>query len=275
MPMNHPKFKQSKSGVPILKNSEIDADVELLLSQYNADLLTTPQMIDIEDFADNFLQYKLHFDHLSHNGCIWGMMVFNKRRIPVYVPELGRAEYSPVDPFTVVLDNSLLKEGREVLLRSTLGHECGHGVYHRQIFEENDDQLSLFTDYDPSRKVAIAVCRRADVSGGFNTSRNLKTDHDWIEHHAKYFSASILMPRSAMRIFCNDYWKRVALRQQREAFYYTQQLAVHVADKFCVSPESASIRIKQLDLGWKANNETIAAVYFPGTARRELVANAQ
>ena len=268
-------FRTSKTGVPILSNADIEADVELLLSKYNKDLLITPQAIDVEDFAENFLKFNLHFDNLSHNGCIWGMMVFNKRKIPVYVPKLKRAEYCPVDPFTVVLDNSLLVEGREVLLRSTLCHECGHGLYHRQIFEEDDDQLALFVDYSPAENVAIAVCRKTDIAGEFRSPRYLITDHDWIEHHAKYFSAAVLMPRSAMRVLCQKYWAHTALQYQKEAPYYTQQLAALVADTFCVSYESAGIRIKQLDLGWKSGGEPLTTLYYPGGTPIELIAGVQ
>jgi Zn-dependent peptidase ImmA (M78 family) len=268
-----PKYKTTATGVPVIKNSDIDADVELLLSDYDATLLVTPQPVDIEDFAENYLNLNLHFDNLSHNGSIWGMMVFNNRKIPVYVSELNRAEYFPVDANTIVLDNSLLEEKREVLLRSTLAHECGHSVYHRQIFEEDDNQLSLFPG-EPKNNIAMAVCRKTDIAGGFRASRDLKTDHDWIEHHAKYFSAATLMPRSAMRIACEWFKAQTRVRMPQEISYQAYQLERHIASTFYVSQESAGIRIKQLGLGFNTSDiPPQSTIYYTGGVNQKVLTN--
>jgi len=264
--MIHPRFKTSKTGVPILCDADIDTYSELLLRDYNQELLKTPQPLDVEDFTENYLRLNIHFDNLSHNGSIWGRMVFNNRQIPVYVPELGRAEYRPIDADTVVIDNSLLDGPNEFAFRSTTMHECGHDLYHPQIYRENDDQLSFLVS-EPNERVAVTVCRSTDIIGNIN-SRNkhsFETDRDWIEHHAKYFSAAMLMPKSIVKLICNESVMRERLTDECCGFE-EEFLAQHLSGVFNVSPSSAKIRIKQLNLGFENvsnRNPRLFAIGYP------------
>ena len=250
--MNHLRFKTSKTGILILKNTDIDIDAEFLIRDYNPDLLKTPQPLDVEDFTENYLGLKIHFDYLSNNGCIWGRMVFNHRMIPVYVPELGRAEYCPIEADTVVIDNSLLDSPDEFAFRSTMMHECGHDLYHSQIYRENDDQLSFFQLKPPQERIAATLCRSTDIlgNGGSKQQQPLKSDRSWIEHHAKYFSAAVLMPKSMVKLICNEPGLRERLTGECCGFEEVF-LAHHLSDVFNVSPASAKIRIKQLNLGFE------------------------
>ncbi|MCR5847999.1 MAG: ImmA/IrrE family metallo-endopeptidase [Lachnospiraceae bacterium] len=237
-------YRVRNDGVPILKNKNIEDDAEYILSQYDDTLLTNPHPIDVEDFTERFLGYNIHFENLSFNGCIWGRMVFNNRRILVYDPEKKDIAYRPIDENTVVIDNSLLEAPNEYAFRSTMIHECGHGLYHSQIYKENENQLSFFpTNND--EKIAITACRSSDVQG--SGKRELITKHDWIEHHAKYFSAAILMPRPAMHIVCYD--KKLRDNKFLSPEMKLDLLTERVSDTFNVSPASARIRINQLGYG--------------------------
>lgn len=246
------RFKTNRTGVPILFNTDIDSDAEVLLRDYNPDLLKIPQPLDVEDFTENYLGLNIHPDNLSHNGSIWGRMVFNNRLIPVYVPELGRAEYCPIEANTVVIDNSLLDSPDEFAFRSTMMHECGHDLYHPQIYREDDNQLSMFHLKPPQERIAATLCRSTDIegNGGSKKQRSLKSDRDWIEHHAKYFSAAMLMPKSMVKLICNEAGLRERLTDECCGFEETF-LAQHLSDVFNVSPASAKIRIKQLNLGFE------------------------
>lgn len=238
-------YKTGQRGVPILKHAKIDDDVEALLSKYDPTLLTDPRPLDVEDFVERFLGFNLHYENLSNNGCIWGMMVFNNRRILVYDPDNNGIAYHPVDANTILIDNTLLAEDKEAIFRSTVAHEAGHGLYHPQIFREDDYQLSLFP-MNNEEKVAVTCCRQIDITGVGNGRRELKTDHDWIEHHAKYFSAALLMNKKAMSIVCGDERMRNQLIQF--GLYGEELLAREVASTFNVSPASARIRISELGL---------------------------
>lgn len=246
-------YRTGKNGVPILKNTDIETDAELLLRDYKPELLTDPQPLDTDDFTESYLGLNIHFENLSRDQSIWGCMVFNNRQIPVYVPKHDRNDYCAVDADTVVIDNSLLDGPNEYALRSTMLHECGHSLYHEQIFKEDDNQLSFLCD-EPSEKTAVAVCRWVDIQGNENKQKKLATDREWIEHHAKYFSAAMLMPKSAMRIYCKD----PKIREAASVNFpggENEALAGCVAEIFNVSPVSARIRIRQLGLGFNKKTD--------------------
>ena len=110
------------------------------------------------------------------------------------------------------------------------------------------------------------ACRRFDIEGGeYNESgrKSLVSDHDWLEHQAKYFSAAILMPRAAMKIICGDEELR---RRFQEEFpgYEEEMLASYVADVFNVSVASAKIRIRQLGYGFEETVVPASAIFTIG-----------
>lgn len=250
--MRRPEFRARKNGVPILKDDDIDKDVIVLLHDYNPELLEKPQALDIEDFAERFIGFGIHYDYLSNNGCIWGTMVFNNRLILVYDPEANSIDYHPVDAGTIVVDNTLLEGPTEYALRSTIAHECGHGLYHPQIYKEDDNQLSLFP-VNTSNKLAVSVCRKEDINGSAGARKELITDHDWIEHHAKYFSASLLMNKAVMmKTYGNKEWRRKFLFENGSGIA-DNNLVAQVARTFNVSPKSARIRLSKLGLLFEQN----------------------
>lgn len=66
-----------------------------------------------------------------------------------------------------------------------------------------------------------------------------KTASEFIEHHAKRFSAALLMPVSAMRIVCrNEEFRKLAIGEAPDLA--NEVLAEEVAATFKVSPSSLS-----------------------------------
>jgi hypothetical protein len=55
--------------VPVIRDADIDHDAERLLRDFDRRLLTVPQPLDIEAFAEDYLNLNIHYDNLSHNGC--------------------------------------------------------------------------------------------------------------------------------------------------------------------------------------------------------------
>jgi len=237
-------------NVPVISDAAIDRDAERLLRDFDRRLLADPQPLDIEAFAEDYLGLKIHYDNLSHNGCIWGTMVFVNSQIPIYDIETERAEYKPIDADTIIIDNSIAEGDREEIFRSSLGHECGHSVYHRQYFEHRLRFHDFYSDED-DYGLGFAACRRSDIIGSQAGRRRFKTAREFIEHHAKRFSAALLMPVSAMRIVCGDKDFRESARGE-EPDLANAILAEEVADTFNVSNSSALIRIQQLKLGIKS-----------------------
>lgn len=246
--------------VPVIRDTDIDHDAERLLREFNRSLLTEPQPLDIESFAEDYLNLRIHYDNLSHNGCIWGMMVFANSQIPVYDLETERAEYKPIDAGTIIIDNSIADGDSEEVFRSSLGHECGHSVYHRPFFIRRMKYPELYAD-DGDYGLGFAACRKSDIMNNTGAGRRMfKTAREFIEHHAKRFSAALLMPVSAMRIVCrNEEFRKLAIGEASDLA--NEVLAEEVADTFKVSSSSALIRIKQLKLGIKAYPDSPMYLY--------------
>ena len=71
------QFKYGSNNVPRVSDVEIERHAIQYLQDYNADLLKTPQPLDVDDFAEGYFRLHFHYANLSHAGFIWGRMVFD------------------------------------------------------------------------------------------------------------------------------------------------------------------------------------------------------
>lgn len=223
--------------MPVLKNCEIDDLAEAFLRDYNAFLLTMPQPIDIEAFAEFYLNLSLDYVYLSHCGLILGRMVFQEmEQIPVYLPEENCANYLYAKRGTLLIDNTVLEDRKEYRLRSTIGHECGHWLLHSDYYTGKDKRNHL----NNVPLEGITGYKNTDIEGGAELSggKRLVTDIDWLEHHAKYFSAAMLMPKTPFMKAVSD----LADNGLCDEAVILEKLA----DIFQVSPLSVKIRLSQL-----------------------------
>lgn len=60
-------------------------------------------------------------------------------RVPVYLLKEKCADYLYVKRGTLLIDNTLLDDRKEYRLRSTIGHECGHWVFHCDYYTIKDN----------------------------------------------------------------------------------------------------------------------------------------
>lgn len=258
------QFKYGSNNLPHISDAEIERHAIQYLQDYNPDLLKAPQPVDVDNFAECYLHLRLHYTDLSNTGFIWGRMVFNNTMIIVYDRENNRADEEPVEAETIVIDNSLLSEDCEVMYRSTVMHECGHSIYHAEYFCIDYSELPLMA-MDDVAHLPYTSCKGTDVVGNesIGSRKKLKTDHDWLEHQAKYFSAAILMPKPTMKQLCKDPRLQTYCFEKHSGFENDALIAV-VAQKFNVSLTSACIRIKQLKLGFVSGHESPLSFYISG-----------
>ncbi len=245
------RIRRNKRKVPILRDSEIDAYAEELLSAYKPELLSEPQAIDIEDFAELYIGFNIHYTHLSHNGFIWGKMVFQDSLILDYDPATGRAGEEPVEANTIVIDNRIID--KEHAFRSTVAHETGHGIFHPEYYFHNyNPRQILFSfgdDEEYHSNICSTFCRDKNIKADVNMHRQFETDIEWIEHQAKYFSAAVLMPKAAVYMLLDDY---KAQRPWNDDSFVTM-----VSETFNVSTVSARIRIKSLNAAYLNEKQSI------------------
>jgi hypothetical protein len=256
------RLKYGTNNIPILSNEKIDEHAEALIGDYDSRLLSKPQAIDVEDFAENYLGLHFHFTDLSHNGFIWGRMFFNDEKIIVYNPDTKRPDEEPVDASTIVIDNGLLDEKKEHAFRSTVMHESGHAIYHDEYYYIDYYQLP-FEDECEVEHLPYTSCEAKNILGTVGSSRKLLTDLEWIEHQAKYFSAASLMPRKTMCMLCaNPAIQQFCFREHPG--YENDALIAMVSKTYNVSYESARIRIKELGLNYISPSPAPDSYYLSG-----------
>lgn len=257
------RLKYSTNNIPILSNEAIDEHAELLIKDYDPNLLAKPQAINVEDFAENYLGLHFHFSDLSHNGFIWGRMVFNDAKIIVYNPDTKCADEEPVEGATIVIDNGLLDEKKEHAFRSTVMHESGHAIYHEEYYYIDHYQLPL-EDESEIDCLPYTSCEAKNIMGGISGPlRKLRTDLDWIEHQAKYFSAATLMPRKTMRMLYEDSNVRQICFGEHPG-YENDALVAIISKTYNVSCESARIRMKELNLTYNSSQPAPNSYFFTG-----------
>lgn len=224
--MYKPLFKCKKNSVPVLSRKEIDHIGEQYVREFQPNVLTNPEPVDIESFAEYHLGLTPDYQYLSHNGTYLGMTVFvESNRVIIYSPATQRAEYIYAKARTVIIDNSLLEENQEHRYRFTMGHECGHDIFHADYFVKNAHLM-------PS------IQCRADSTKFCNRNTRTWDDSQWMEWQANCFSSALLMPATAVKCLCNRYHRFIAKQSLIEA----------VTETFNVSKEAAEIRLMDLDL---------------------------
>ena len=236
--MYRPDITRKKSGAPVLSRKENDVIGEDLVEDFMPDALKTPQEIDIDSFAQNYLGMDQDFQYLSHCGVYLGMTVFNDTdKVPVYDPQRECADYISAKAHTVIIDKTLLAENQEHRYRFTMGHEASHEFLHKEYFAYDSDQMTIF-DFMGEEPVPMVQCR-IDTKKMEAKSREIWTDRICRRGQANALSSAILMPVSMVR-------KVAESVKVQKAVFRNYAAAAKVSNVFNVSFEAASYRLKQL-----------------------------
>ncbi len=98
------------------------------------------------------------------------------------------------------------------------------------------------------RDVPATACRQVDVQDSHKWGQHkLISDHDWLEHHAKYFSSAALMPASMVRRVYDE-TEVAKYMQTHDGKEIEMDFVFALMAAFRVSAQSAGIRIRQLGL---------------------------
>jgi len=226
----------------VLSRKQIDAIGEGLVREFKPDALVTPQEIDIDLFAQDYLGLDQDFAYLSHCGVYLGMTVFNDTdKVPVYDPTTQQAEYMSAKAHTVIIDKTLLAENQEHRYRFTMGHEASHEFLHKEYFAYDPNQLTIF-DFMGESPAPMVQCR-VDTKKLDTTTQKTWNDRDWMEWQANALSSSILMPKSMVEMVVADVKSR-NLSKNLMSYAVVEE----VSSVFNVSFEAATYRLKQLGL---------------------------
>ncbi len=240
--MYKPTYRTGRNGVPILGKNEIDEIAENFIRDFCPGAMRTPMKIDIDSFAQNYLGLKQDFQYLSHNGVYLGMTVFNDTdKVVIFNPETWEADYISVEARTIIIDNNLLEENQEHRYRYTMGHECGHDIYHTQYFGYAPDQMSFLEEREP-----MIRCRIVNTNG--NKKPAVWDDKSTMEWQANYMSSALLMPKSMVNKIVKE---EDMLRNKvfRSLNLSSDELTIiRISRTFNVSEEAARYRLQGLGL---------------------------
>ncbi len=244
-------FRTKRNGIPVLSKKEIEDLAEIVLLDYDADIINKPEAkaIDIEDFIECYAGLDMDYQDLTSDQSILGMTVFNNCIIPVYDAENEKAKEIPVDKGTVIIDNSLLEENQSRRGRFTLSHELSHWFLHKHIYTETYHQLSLFDD-DMEPVKPMIKCRTSDIE---SSKKELVTDDDWLEWQADYMASALIMPRRSVSKVVLEKFSEMGIKNgvYERGTNFNDDLNIsaliyELADIFYVSLSAAEIRLKNL-----------------------------
>ncbi len=217
-----------REGVPFLRESQIEAEAQLLLGEYaQAGKWQVSAPVPVEDIIEMHLKLAFKIEDLQallHVDDVLGAIWFKEKEIGV--------------------DVRLCPTTHPHLLgryRFTLAHEAGHWRLHRQHYQEDPNQGKLFD----GRGQPAFVCRSS-----------VKPPAEW---QADYFGGCLLMPREVVRSEW-EAWRgnldpvavqqlpavtvsRVPKENERAAF---EGFCRPFAGRFEVSAEAMRIRLENL-----------------------------
>lgn len=147
-----------------------------ILSSFAPAMLTNPQPLDLDNFAEYHLDLTLSFADLSHNESILGMMIFRDCSIPLYDKDKGLARYYDVPGKTAMIDNSLLADHKTNRARFTIAHECSHWILHQPENCHVDYQDKPYSNDSGMTEDRAIVCRKAR---SYHPRSAQKTAADW------------------------------------------------------------------------------------------------
>jgi Zn-dependent peptidase ImmA (M78 family) len=235
--MLKPRLRYDRHLVPILSKDGIDTLGEAFVRDFNPDAMAEPLPLDVDRFLCDYLGMVQDFAYLSNDGRYLGMTVFNDtRRVIVYDPERNEADYMPARAGTVIIDNTLLADGKEHRYRFTMGHEGGHGILHTDYFAYDPDQMC----FEDTGREPVIQCRADAPSILRRKSAAQWTPEDRMEWQANRLSSALLMPRSMV-------YRLVRSLPQEKSVDFDIMAILTVADTFNVSNEAAQYRL--LDFG--------------------------
>lgn len=212
---------------PYLSAMDLERIAYQTIDSFDASLLSRPQALDVDYFAEFYLNLKLNFLELSHNESILGMMVFSDSNIPVYDSMQKHPRIIKAKGSTILIERALLNARKQNRARFTIMHECAHWLIHR-----------------PKGPSQPFICRTVGHSD----------QRDWQEWQADNLASALLMPAVSIHAFMKQYVTEnresmasmYKMHGERYAIDKRFQIIRIAANTFDVSEDAAELRLIRL-----------------------------
>jgi Zn-dependent peptidase ImmA (M78 family) len=239
---------------PILSNNEIDEFAEAVLADYKPQLLRDPGALNFQLFLESYLDVTLIFKDIFNEDetkPIFGVVAFRDGTLKVFDRENERISNFFVWHDTVLIDNYVMKPGREGLATFTGLHEASHYLLHQGVYRVEHKK---HPGTQEGRLSGIVFCRRDTVeSFGSGGSVKERTAKQWREYQADYCASALAMPNATFIPLVNEYmlehkiYKRNVILGQNEDWDILAKdlLPEHLAEIYGVSKRAAFIKLKK------------------------------
>ena len=124
--------------------------------------------------------------------------------------------------------------------RSTLAHECGHGLLHVDLFIELWERKKSTNTFEDARRIITWRERAENIEGNLT-----KSSPDWWEYQADRMISALLLPLNPLREALRG-WGHDLLEIKSNGAWQDQELHAQVRDTFDVSLAVARIRLERL-----------------------------
>ncbi len=216
----------------ILNKKQIEERAIDFLEKYSPSSLVTPAKVDLELILEE-MGLTIDYQKMDLDNTILGLTAFNNGMLNVYSDDDTLYPIN-VAKGTIIINKNLAScERLQGRFQYTLGHETGHWVLHQKLFYIDENQQTLFDDMDNVEKNLI--CSKRDER--FLLRKSFKTDLDWVEWQADYFSSCVIMPRE---IFKKEYERLI------ESGLSDVGAVKQLANIFEVSKIACAIRINNI-----------------------------
>ena len=124
--------------------------------------------------------------------------------------------------------------------RSTLAHECGHGLLHTDLFIELWEHKKRTNSFEDSRRLITWRERGENIEGNLT-----KTSPQWWEYQADRMISALLLPLNPLRAALRG-WGHDPMEMKTNGAWQDPALHAMVRDTFDVSLIVARIRLERL-----------------------------
>lgn len=179
-----------RNGVPLVSATRLEKHAADILEDYQPKLLTRPQPLNIELFAEQYLDACLELRPITPNRSILGVTVFNGGFVPVYDNMIGKLVPLEVPERTIMIEQGIINTHEPGRFNFTLAHEAaGHLACHADV------SICTGTICRQEKGAAVFMCR---PEGASYAPGRKKSPEEWLEWQADYMAGAILMPAATV-----------------------------------------------------------------------------
>lgn len=217
-------YRKTKSGLYILKKEDFDDIASMALKEFQPNMLTKAQPLDVEDFICERLLLDMKTARLSEDGRILGVIAFDDTTYAGF-DSFGRPIEIEMPVGTILLEESLVNDSRHVgRQRFTKMHEASHWICHRQYHVPLYGRNYEFRVKDDNRSIACRMERIENPGRSDGASRKW-SDIEWEEWQADNLAAALLMPKATFIRAAREVMGSYGI-QETDCLYWEKDLTV-------------------------------------------------